>query len=186
VLRPDLGAADCAAVSLVIALGIARALRQCYGVQARIKWPNDVMVDGRKICGILTEAEFVGSKVSFIVVGIGINVLTATADFPPEIREIATSLKIENPGIKGRTRVLADVLESIESEYGRLCAVGFEDIRKDILEYSFLIGRMVRVETGEGGVDGIAHDIDPVGALIVRRENGSLERILAGDVVRVI
>jgi len=112
--------------------------------------------------------------------------LTGAKEFPREIRDIATSLKIESPGVTGRTQVLADVLESIESEYDRLCERGFEEIRQEILEHSLLIGRLIKVVTGDGEVDGIAHDIDRMGALIVRKDNGSLERIIAGDVVRVI
>ncbi|MFH1312018.1 MAG: biotin--[acetyl-CoA-carboxylase] ligase [Candidatus Eisenbacteria bacterium] len=185
VLRPVVEAADCPAISLAVALGVSGMLRRRHAVKAKIKWPNDIMVNGRKICGILTEGEFIGSKVSFIVVGVGLNVLTEVEEFPPEIRDIATSLKLESPGVTGRTRVLADLLESIEREYSRFCTGGFEEIRQEILEHSFLVGRLIRVVTGGGEVEGIAHDIDEVGALIVRKDDGSLERVIAGDVVRV-
>ena len=186
VLRPEFDAADCSTISLAAALGVATALRTHYGVKARIKWPNDVMADRRKICGILTEAEFKGSRVGSVVVGVGLNVLADRADFPPEIRDTATSLKLEAGDAIGRTRVLADVLVEIESRYDVLCAGGFEEIRQDLLKHSLLIGRVIKVVTGNGEVEGTAQDIDRSGALVMRQDNGSLIRVIAGDVVRVM
>jgi BirA family biotin operon repressor/biotin-[acetyl-CoA-carboxylase] ligase len=185
VLRPAFEPAGCSTIPLAVALGLVNALRLCYAVKAEIKWPNDVMVDGRKICGILTESEFKGNRVGFVVVGVGLNVLTSSTGFPPELRDTATSLSLESPGGIGRARVLADVLEGIEREYTVLCTNGFEGIRRELLGHSLLIGRLIKVVTGRGEVVGIAHDIDQVGALIVRKDNGSFERIMAGDVVRV-
>jgi BirA family biotin operon repressor/biotin-[acetyl-CoA-carboxylase] ligase len=186
VLRPKFDAADCSTISLAFALGVASVLRARYGVRAEIKWPNDVMVGGRKICGILTEAEFKGSDVGSVVVGVGLNVLTDRTDFPPELRDTATSLKIETGDGIGRTRVLADVLEAVESRYSALYSGGFEAIRHDLLKHSLLMGRLVKVVTAAGEVDGTAQDIDRAGALIVRKDNGSLLRVIAGDVVRVV
>jgi BirA family biotin operon repressor/biotin-[acetyl-CoA-carboxylase] ligase len=177
--RPDISAA----VSLAAALGVAVALEEKYAIHARIKWPNDVVVRRRKICGILTEAEFAGSELNFIVVGIGINLLGRAVDFPPDIREIATSVRMESGGSIDRGEVLAAVTERIEAKYLDLLEHGFAGIRSEIIERSSLIGRRVRVQTGGGAVEGMAADIDDLGALVVRRSSGSLERVLAGDVV---
>ncbi len=186
ILKPPLAASDSTKVSLSGALGVARALQECYGVRARLKWPNDVVVGTRKICGILTECEFIEDRVSFVVMGIGLNVLSRQADFAEEIRGIATSLKIE-AGLDeiARSRVLADVLNHIAHCYVLLCRNGFESIRTDLLAHSVLIGKVVRVATGRGHVEGVAHDIDESGALIIRRDNGTLERVIAGDVVGI-
>lgn len=185
ILRPSFEARESSTISLAAAVGVATALDRAYGVKAQIKWPNDVMVRGRKICGILTEGEFIGNEVSFVVVGVGLNILTRSVDFPVGLRDTSTSLRLETGEEIVRTRVFSDVLASIEDRYIELCSSGFENIRRDILGRSMLVGRLVKVTTGTGGIEGVAQDIDSSGALIVRKENGAVERILAGDVVRV-
>lgn len=185
VLRPPLAPDESTTVSLAGALGVASALERHYGIQARLKWPNDVLVGRRKICGILTEGEFAGTSVSFIILGMGINVLNRESDFPPEIRSIATSIRLETGRAVSRGEVLSAVLEGIEAEYLKLCRDGFESIRESILAHSLLLGKLVRVTTGRGMVEGVAHDIDDAGALIVRKENGILERVIAGDAAAI-
>ncbi len=185
VLKPDLSPEASTTLSLAAALGIATALDEEYGIPARIKWPNDVLVHGRKICGILTEAEFLGRALHFVVVGIGINVLGGEADFPPEIRGIATSVSMEAGDGISRGDVLVAVIESIESKYIRLVNRGFSELKGELLGRSSLVGKMVRVHTGGGLIEGTAIDIDDRGALILKRDDCSLQRILAGDVVGV-
>jgi BirA family biotin operon repressor/biotin-[acetyl-CoA-carboxylase] ligase len=185
VLRPQTRSEASASVSLVCSVGIAAALEEEYGIPARIKWPNDVVVGDRKICGILTEAEFEGASLSFVVVGIGINLLTREADFPPEIRDIATSVRIEAGVDVARGDALAAVLRRIEAGYLVFIDRGFAAVRSEILGRSSLLGSLVRVETGGGTVEGTALDVDDTGALVVREKSGPLRRILAGDVVRV-
>jgi BirA family biotin operon repressor/biotin-[acetyl-CoA-carboxylase] ligase len=185
ILKPDLSAEAATTLSLAAALGVATAFDDRYGIPARIKWPNDVLVHGRKICGILTEAEFLGSALNFVVVGIGINVLGRERDFPEELRAIATSVEMEAGDGIARGEVLSSVLEAIESKYLRLKTEGFSGLKSELLGRSSLIGRVIRVHTGEGLVEGTAVDIDDRGALMVRHDDGSLRRILAGDVVGV-
>lgn len=181
ILRPDASADESATVSLAVALAVACVLRDSYRVDARIKWPNDVLVGTRKVCGILTEAEFRGGDVEFVVVGAGINVLHAEADFPEELRPIATSISIESDAQVSRVEVVSAVLRAVEDRYGRLSREGFESIRREILTLSSLIGKMTRVMTGTGPVEGVAVDIDETGALIIRGENGLNEKVVAGD-----
>lgn len=181
ILRPDISAYESATVSLAVALAVAGVLRDAYGIDARIKWPNDVLVGRRKICGILTEAEFRGGNVEFVVVGAGINVLHAAADFPEELRTVATSIAMESESGASRVDVLSRVLDEVENKYGRLCRNGFGDIRQEILPLSSLIGKMVRVEGGRGITEGVAVDIDETGALVLRKENGFNEKVVAGD-----
>jgi BirA family biotin operon repressor/biotin-[acetyl-CoA-carboxylase] ligase len=185
VLKPRMRSDISATVSLASALGVADALEERYGISAAIKWPNDVVVRGRKICGILTEAEFSGSRLNFIVVGIGINLLGARADFPPDIRQIATSVLMESGGEVDRGEALAVLAGRIEARYLELQQHGFPGIRLEILRRSSLIGRMIRVETGADVLEGTAADIDQGGALILRETSGSLRRVLAGDVIGV-
>ena len=181
ILRPDIAAYRSSTVSLAVALAVAGVMRDSYGVDARIKWPNDVLVGSKKICGILTEAEFCEDSVEFVVVGAGINVLHGETDFPDELRDIATSIAIESVAEAGRVDVISRVLRAVEEKYGHLCRNGFEDIRRELLPLSSLLGKMTRVRTGKGTTEGVAVDIDETGALILRGENGLNEKVVAGD-----
>lgn len=181
ILRPEITAYESSTVSLAVALAVAGVIRDSYGVEARIKWPNDVLVGPKKICGILTEAEFCEDSVEFVVVGAGINVLHAEGDFPEELRDIATSISIESRSEVDRVDVISRVLRAVEDKYGHLCRNGFEGIRREILPLSSLMGRMTKVVTGNGTTEGVAVDIDETGALILRRENGLNEKVIAGD-----
>jgi BirA family biotin operon repressor/biotin-[acetyl-CoA-carboxylase] ligase len=181
VLRPGVAVYHLPTVSLAVALAVAGVARDEYGVDARIKWPNDVLVRSRKLCGILTEAEFGEAGVEFIVVGVGMNVLHKESDFPDELRAIATSISIETSVDVDRVDAISCVLRAVEDRYVELCRGGFEGIRLDILPLSSLIGKLTRVETANGIVEGVAVDIDRTGALVLRKENGLNERVLAGD-----
>lgn len=186
VLRPSLMAEDSPIISLVVALGIAEGLEQRYGVKAGLKWPNDLLVGGRKICGILAEAEFVKRRVRFVVVGIGLNVLAGRNDFPAELASTATSLRLETDEEIARTDVLACVTGGIEDKYKTLCDRGFAAVKDELLGRSLLIGKVTRVMTAKGAVEGLAADIDHAGALVLRKDSGSCERIIAGDVVGIL
>jgi len=186
ILRPGLGAEGSATISLAAAAGVAESLEEAYGIRAQIKWPNDVLVRGKKICGILTEAEFIDNTVRFVVVGIGINVLTGKEQFPDDIAAIATSVAVETGRRVSRTGVLACVVKSIEANYSELRHHGFEGIRTKLLQRSALIGKMTRVKTPDGVVEGVAADIDISGALLLRREDGSTERLVAGEVMGIL
>jgi BirA family biotin operon repressor/biotin-[acetyl-CoA-carboxylase] ligase len=186
ILRPKTSAEASATISLAAAAGVAESLEKAYGIKALIKWPNDVLVDGKKICGILTEAEFVGQKVKFVIVGIGINVLTARDQFPDDIVDIATSVAIETGSKVSRTGVLAHVVAAIENNYVEMTRNGFARLREKLLGRSALIGRITRVKTPEGVVEGVAVDIDTAGALLVRKDNGLTERLVAGEVIGIL
>ena len=185
VLRPHLGARRSALVSLVGALGIATALRGEWGVQAEIKWPNDVVVGARKICGLLSEGEFRGGRVSFMVLGVGLNALHRKLDFPPDIRARATSVRLESAREVRRPELLASVLRAVEARYLALGSVGFEKMRRELLALSPLVGKMTRVLTGDREFEGTVVDLDENGALVLRLESGHLKSIVAGEVVRV-
>lgn len=183
-LRPELSLPDSSTISLVSALSVAQVLREQFGIRAEIKWPNDVVVNGKKICGILTEAECVGDRVEFVVLGIGLNVLNREDDFPNEVG-LATSVFIESGIAPSRAYLLAKLLERLEREYIKLCREGFASIRARIVELASLLGKMVKVKSGNAVIEGMAFDIDQTGGLIIRTENGSNIRIVVGEVVKV-
>jgi BirA family biotin operon repressor/biotin-[acetyl-CoA-carboxylase] ligase len=181
ILRPAMEPYQSSTVSLAVALAAASILRERYRIDARIKWPNDVLVGSKKICGILTEAEFSDGGVEFVIVGLGVNVKHDPGDFPPALRETATSIRIETSADVGRVYVFSALLAAVEEKYGSLCAKGFEGIKREILPLSSLMGNLTRVKTGKGVVEGIAVDIDETGALVLRTETGMQEKVLAGE-----
>jgi BirA family biotin operon repressor/biotin-[acetyl-CoA-carboxylase] ligase len=181
VLRPgDLPPARAPELTLVAAVAVCDAIRHA-GVEAGIKWPNDLLVRGRKVAGILTELEAEADRVHWVVLGVGVNVNARAEDFPPELRGEATSLLLERGHPAPRALFLAACLTALEDWYDRHAEQGFEPIRRAWRERSATLGRQVVVRTDGGEVTGLAEDLDADGALLVRTAHGT-ERILSGDV----
>jgi BirA family transcriptional regulator, biotin operon repressor / biotin---[acetyl-CoA-carboxylase] ligase len=183
ILRPDLPPARAPELTLLASVAVCDALRQA-GVQAGIKWPNDLLAGGRKIAGILTELASEPDRVSWVVIGIGVNVNAAEEDFPEELRPIATSMRIERGTPAPRALFLAACLTSLEGWLDRHGEEGFEPVRQAWRERSDTLGREVTVKAEGHDVVGLAEDVDAIGALLVRTAAG-VERILSGDVIHL-
>lgn len=184
VLRPELPPQRASELTLVAAVALAETLNEAGG-QARIKWPNDVQLDGKKVAGILTELSAETDRVRFVIVGIGVNLNAAPEDFSPEVREVATSLKEARGQSVPRALFAAALLTRFEAWLDRHAEEGFEPVREAWKRLSSTLGHDVLVRTDRQELRGRAEDIDPSGALLVRTEEGVLERILAGDVEQV-
>ena len=180
ILRPDLPTARAPEITLVASLAVCDALRQA-GVDAGIKWPNDVLAGGRKIAGILTELAAEPDRVHWIVVGVGVNVNARAEDFPDDLRAEATSVLLERGEPAPRALFAAACLTALEGWLDVHEERGFAPIREAWRERSVTLGREVRVAVDGGELAGTAEDIDATGALLVRTRAG-LERVLAGDV----
>jgi len=181
VLRPSgLPTARAPELTLVASLAICDALRRA-GVDAGIKWPNDVLVGGRKIAGILTELAAEPDQVHWVVVGVGVNVNARAEDFPPELRGLATSVLLERGQPAPRALFLVACLTLLEEWYDRHAEEGFEPIRAAWKERSVTLGREVVVQLDDLELVGRAEDLDASGALLVRSAAG-VERITSGDV----
>jgi BirA family biotin operon repressor/biotin-[acetyl-CoA-carboxylase] ligase len=183
-LRPAIAPAHAAELTLVAAVGACEALRE-LGAKAFIKWPNDLQIDGRKVCGILTEMSSAGGQVQFVVLGVGLNVNLEAEALPPEIRETATSLRLALGRELDRAEVLAKVLSSLEAWLDRHAAEGFAPVRQRWTELSSTVGARVRVNFDGSKLEGEALGIDTDGALLLRDDAGKTQRVLAGDVERV-
>lgn len=174
-------------LALLAGLAVRDAVvRSAPGVEAKIKWPNDVLVGPRKLAGVLIEAITVGTRVDAVVVGIGINVHTRS--FPQEIRDRATSIALESallPALAGesapltRGRLLADVLATFERELDSVVARGLAGVRARLEHADGLRGHAVR---NDGGDAGQACGIDDDGRLLVQRDTGEIARWTAGEV----
>ena len=184
ILRPDLEASRAPELTFVAGVAIAESLRTAFNLPVDLKWPNDLLVHGLKLAGILTELGTKKDRIDYVVLGLGLNVNMETEDFPEEIASTATSLRIELGQSLDRPLLCAAILSSLEAWYDRWLEEGFEPVREMWQTLSATLQRPVRVLLGEDvqGFDGIAEGIDARGSLLVRRANGVLERVVAGEV----
>jgi BirA family transcriptional regulator, biotin operon repressor / biotin---[acetyl-CoA-carboxylase] ligase len=191
VLRPVIPAARAPELALVGAVAVCEAAREMGAPSAAIKWPNDVESRGRKMAGLLAEVRTDGASIRHAVLGVGLNCGTDLAAFPAELAATATSLAIER-GERGgapvaRPVAFARLLESLDEWLALHDLEGFAPVRDRFLELSSTVGRRIRAEVAESGagmrtVEGEAVDLAEDGALVVRRENGELVRVVAGEV----
>jgi len=181
ILRPAIMLNEVPKITLVAAVGVVKAIRKFAGIEALIKWPNDILVSDRKVGGILTELKAEMDRVNFAVLGIGINVNTPKKNLPKE----GTSLKEESKSSTDFSRVelVKILLQSLEDEYVKFKENGFSVIRKELKSFSCTLGREVSVSSAaNGSFKGKAVDIDENGTLIVELANGSRKTFVSGDV----
>ena len=179
ILRPDVQMDEIPAITLIAAGAVIKAIKRQCGIEARMKWPNDVYINGRKVCGILTEIKAQPDRVDFLVLGMGINVNTSRKKLPAE----GTSLEAETGARYDRVDLLKKILEEVEKDYTLFRAEGFESLREECKEFSSVLGKSLKIDQYDGSVEGVAVDIDSRGALILRTRSGEKRRIFSGDVV---
>ena len=183
ILRPNFLPHDAPKCTLMAAVAVAQAMNR-FNLKPEIKWPNDIMFDGRKLVGILTEITAEIGKITYIVVGLGINVNISREEFPEEIRNVATSLSEMNGGEISRVKFFRAVLEEFDKLYCKVNAAGFAEVFTLWKKYNITLGKNVRViSAGDGGESfiGKAIDLDSEGALQVETASG-LRTVYAGDV----
>lgn len=177
-LTPSLAARDVPQLSLLTAVAVAEAVERQTDVRPAIKWPNDLLLGGRKFVGLLPEAELEGTAVVRVMLGIGVNV--DQREFPPELAG-ATSLALEAGRPIDRRPLLAAVLERLEHWYTTLPARGFGPVHREWRRRAVTLGRHVVV----GGTAGLALGIDTDGALLLRDAAQRVVRVTAGEVQEV-
>ena len=182
ILRPERSPAVVPQVALVAGVAVADAVRETIGRPAAVKWPNDVLVDGRKVAGILTEMEGEAERVAFVLVGIGVNVNLDPVHLPPEIAASATSLLAATGAPVDRAAFTARLLAALEARYGQFLAGGFAAIRPAFEATAFLTGRTVRVSGLDAAVQGRVVGVSDEGALELEGAEGGTLRVLAGEV----
>lgn len=164
---------------MLASLAVVRSIEAVTGLRVQVKWPNDVLLSGKKVCGILIESDVRGNTVDYTIIGIGMNVNLALSDFP-EITPVATSLSDELGGEVSRLSLIRRLLVEIERLYLTLLAGGaiYEEWRDNLVT----LGKEVRVEADEAIYEGIAESVARDGSLLLRHSDGSLSKIVAGDV----
>ena len=180
ILRPALGAQQAQRVTMLCSLGLVEAIEAVTGIRAGVKWPNDILIRGKKAAGILTESALKGDTIAYVVVGMGLNVNLDVAALP-HVATPATSLSTETGHNIPRMDLLVTTLERIEALYARMKAGRWSphDAWKARLA---TLGQRVIVDTPKEAIEGVAEDVDADGALLVRTPDGTLRRVLVGDV----
>ena len=180
-LRPEIEPGAVSRVTLAAALAVIRAVEEATGLRAGVKWPNDVLLEGKKLCGILTEMSAETDRVHFVVLGIGLNVNTAARDLPPGSISLAEALgkKVD------RLALAKALLRQLEHYYELVKKGRAKEICEEWEACSETTGRQITAKLLNRTVHGTATGIDEDGALWIRHDNGFQERILSGDVQHV-
>lgn len=181
ILRPKVPPRDAPLVTFAAAVALARAVRGLYKLDAGIKWPNDLLINGRKAAGILTEMSAEPELVRHIILGVGMDVNMPREAFPKEIRDTSTSIMLELGGKVNRAELLRRFLEELEKYYLMMVDGKREEILDGWRSLSLTLGRMVKVTGMSGEKVGFARDIDPEGGLILEAD-GRAETVTSGDV----
>ena len=182
ILRPRVPPSEAPQLVLMAAVAAAEALLAQAALPVSVKWPNDILVGGKKIAGILSEMRLAGDRIDHVVIGMGVNVNTPAESLPPEIAAIATSLCAVTGRTFSRAGLLRAYLEKLEGWYALFRERRFEPIRERWLEIARIIGKQVKIAGVDRTYEGEVIDIDPTGFLILKSPDGGVQRILAGDV----
>jgi BirA family transcriptional regulator, biotin operon repressor / biotin---[acetyl-CoA-carboxylase] ligase len=181
-LRPQLRPTAVTQLTIAAATALFRAVYSQTSVKPEIKWPNDILIDGKKVAGILTELSAEPDKVKYIILGVGVDVNLSATDFPPELRKIATSLRVEAGQKINRAELAVKILQELDKDYQRVCSGQFESVANEWEEHCSTLGRNVTINIGDRKIQGCAESLDTDGALLIRTQHGHLERIIGGDV----
>ncbi len=182
VLKPPFLPQEAAKCTLLAAVAVAKAVNSVKGVDAKIKWPNDILLKGRKLVGILTEMNAEFGHINYVVIGIGINTTVQPEDYPEELRPLAVSLHEAAQEPFTRAELLAKILGNMEELYETATWEGFAPILDEWRKYSCTLGQQVKVIAPDSTYFGTALDIDAEGLLLVRKADGQVEKVVAGDV----
>lgn len=181
-LRPNVRPQETTQLTVAAATSLRRAIQAATGLKVKIKWPNDILINAKKAAGILTELSAELDRVKHIILGIGVDVNLTAAEFPSDLRKLATSLKIESGKSIPRADLAVEILRELDHDYARVCSGQFESIADEWEEHCGTIGHSVTIHVGERRLHGRAESLDDDGALLLRTQYGQLERITAGDV----
>lgn len=180
ILRPDIAPVNASMLTLVMALSVSKAIEKVSGLETQIKWPNDIIINKKKVCGILTEMSAEVDYIHYIIIGCGIN--TGSMDVSPEVESKATSLLAEGKNVN-RAHLVAEVLTCFEEEYERFLKAG--DLSLLLEEYNSRlvnIGKEVKILDPLQEYHAIADGINESGELIVTKEDGTKQAVYAGEV----
>ncbi|WP_338749634.1 biotin--[acetyl-CoA-carboxylase] ligase [Bacillus sp. FJAT-52991] len=179
-LKPALPPYKAPQFTLITAVAVVEAIREVTGLEPEIKWPNDILLNGKKITGILTELQADADQIHSIIIGIGLNV--NQKEFPEELAEIATSLAIEKGEPVSRSQLVQEILKNIETYYHVYMKDGFTDIKKRWEKYAVSIGKQIIARTVTATIKGKALGITEEGVLKLLDDEGTIHDIYSADI----
>ncbi len=182
IFRPQLAVREVPRLSLVIGVAVAETLETAFQLPARIKWPNDILINHRKVAGILSEVATGSKGIDYIVTGIGLNINNPLQDFPDDLRTAPTSVMAEKEAPVSRVRVLQELLMHLENRYYQLLEGDFNDILNKGKSMSTVLGKEVEYDSPDGLAIGLAVDIDDNGFLLVKDKFGKIHTVTSGEV----
>lgn len=183
ILYPQLSPSYIPRITLMTAVAVVKAIERCAQIKGQIKWPNDILINEKKVCGILTEMSAELDLINWVVVGIGINVNIKKQEFPEDIREKTTSLKEALRKEISRVRLVQIFLKEFERYYELLKKREISLILKECKAYSHTLGKKIKINIGENIVTGEAIDINEEGVLILKKGDGELIEIISGTII---
>jgi BirA family biotin operon repressor/biotin-[acetyl-CoA-carboxylase] ligase len=181
-LRPQIMPFEAPRLTFLSAVAVCRAIEACCGARARVKWPNDVLIEGRKVAGLLNEMSAETDRVNYVVLGIGVNLNMSEAQFPPDLRYPATSLALSSGRLVSRLDFTRALLQQLDELYRIFSEAGSEPIMAAWSELCEMIGQDVAVAAGEQSLSGTMVGLGEDGALLLRTAAGKIESVYAGDV----
>lgn len=181
-LRPNLAPQSVTQVMIAASTAVARAIRRSTKLEPQIKWPNDILIGAKKVAGILTEMHGELDRVRYVCLGIGVDVNQDVGDFSPELRRVATSLRVESGQKQNRSDLAIAILQELDADYRCIRSGQFGTLADEWESQCATLGRQVRIVQGPRIIEGQAESLDNEGGLLVRTQYGRLERIISGDV----
>ncbi|SDM44921.1 BirA family transcriptional regulator, biotin operon repressor / biotin-[acetyl-CoA-carboxylase] ligase [Bacillus sp. OK048] len=182
ILRPSIPLPKAPQLTLLTAVAIVRAIEELTGLMPEIKWPNDILLNGKKVTGILTELEAEADRINSIIIGIGINVNQTKTDFPSELEQIATSLLLEKGEKVSRADLIKGIFTNLEKLYLLYLDEGFHPIKLLWESYAISIGRMITARTLSNSIIGKAQGITDDGVLMIEDELGKIHHVYSADI----
>jgi len=181
ILKPQITSEDTLKLTFIMSLTAARMLKDDFGLNAEVKWPNDVLVRGRKICGILTEACTKMGNVKFVIIGVGINANIDLQAFPENLRKNATSLKHELGHSIDLKDFLMKLLRQFDDDYNRFQQGAWDFLLEEWKTLASFLGKQVQVTSFGEVFTGKAVDVTESGSLKIRLRNGTFKEVVSGE-----
>jgi len=182
IVKPDLPPQQAPQFTLITAVAAARAIEDITGLSPEIKWPNDILIKGKKVVGILTELQAEADKISSLIIGVGINANHEKPDFPEAVKDTATSLLIQKGEKISRVALIQSFLKNFEKYYTIYMTEGFFPIKILWESYAVSIGKWIKATTVTGELTGTALGISDEGVLKIQDEHGVIHNIYSADI----
>jgi len=182
ILKPGMTPENALIFTVAAATAVCKTLEQTCGLKAGIKWPNDIITNKKKVCGILSEMSCETGAIDYIIVGIGINVLQKDEDFSPEVSKIATSVLSETGRKIRRTEIISSLCYNMQEIYGLVKAGAMDEIAKRWKKYSVTDGKMIKIIKNGSEIKALAEGIDEKGRLVVTGNNGETVTYNSGEI----